>query len=484
MPRAQSSSYRVLSPLCRRLSSERGSLLIVALLLAAAIGISLVSYLRLATTALRTADRSFYANSSVDLAECGVEQAMACFYQVTNAVAAATAWSGWTLSGANATRIFTDFTPGPNATGVVRVYVQNYAMTSTPLIVAKATITPPSGPTIEKFLEVTVTPRTLGAMGMVARTSITFSGSPTFDSWKSDADNNPATPGVPYSTSGPDNRTANIHIGVDSSVSNAISLGHGHVDGYIHNKGSVANPTPTISKASDAVLTGNVTATTGWDTTRITNDFSATFIVPTVPAHSVEIAINSDPPTGTSFPRAGDIAASDGKYYYSFNVSAANITNSITVAGKCVFILNNHLGAVAIRTTATVSHTISAGATFELYTNGNITSSGGGYINGNLDPATCSFYGTSVTTQTVAMSGTSATRAVFYFPNAAFTISGSSDFYGSLVANTINGSADTRFHFDESLGGAIATAGVHVTKWRELQSSLERQTYSTQLNFL
>src|SRR6185295_14469163 len=97
-------------------SSARGSLLIVALLLVAAIGISLVTYINLANTALRTANRSFYANSSVDLAECGIEQAMAGLYQVSTGTAAATAFTGWTLSGGNATRTYSGFTPGPSTT--------------------------------------------------------------------------------------------------------------------------------------------------------------------------------------------------------------------------------------------------------------------------------------------------------------------------------------------------------------------------------
>src|SRR3954464_12017861 len=87
---------------------SRGSVLIVALLLAGIIGISLSSYLKLAITSLRTSNRSFYANSSVNYAEIGIEQAMACFYTVSTGTTADTAWSGWTLNSANkeATRTF------------------------------------------------------------------------------------------------------------------------------------------------------------------------------------------------------------------------------------------------------------------------------------------------------------------------------------------------------------------------------------------
>src|SRR5215217_7391181 len=142
--------------------SSRGSVLIVALLLAGIIGISLSSYLKLAITTLRSANRSYYGNSSIDYAEIGIEQAMACFYGVTAGTAAATAWTDWTLSSSTneATRTFpsatTYYTPGPGATARVKVYVQHYNFTGTPIIVAKATITPSEGGVIEKFVKVTL----------------------------------------------------------------------------------------------------------------------------------------------------------------------------------------------------------------------------------------------------------------------------------------------------------------------------------------
>ncbi len=60
--------------------SQRASVLIVALLLCTIIGISLVSYYRLAASALTGATRSFLSLSNINLAEIGLEHAMACFY--------------------------------------------------------------------------------------------------------------------------------------------------------------------------------------------------------------------------------------------------------------------------------------------------------------------------------------------------------------------------------------------------------------------
>jgi flavin-binding protein dodecin len=71
--------------------ANRGSVLIVALLLRTMIGISLVSYNKLAQTALSSALRSVLSLTTVNVAEMGIEQAMASFYQISIGTAAATA---------------------------------------------------------------------------------------------------------------------------------------------------------------------------------------------------------------------------------------------------------------------------------------------------------------------------------------------------------------------------------------------------------
>ena len=102
---------------------RRGSILIVALIFCAVIGISLVSYYKLASTALKGANRSVLSFSNINIAEIGIEQGMSCFHAISTGVAAATAWDGWTLNtGTNeATRTYGPYTVGPNATGVVKI---------------------------------------------------------------------------------------------------------------------------------------------------------------------------------------------------------------------------------------------------------------------------------------------------------------------------------------------------------------------------
>lgn len=82
-----------------RLSSERGAIILVALCFAAVIGISLASYLAVSSQAMRLSNRSFQADLSRQLAEAGIEHALAAMN--------ANDWSGWTISGTTATRTVT-----------------------------------------------------------------------------------------------------------------------------------------------------------------------------------------------------------------------------------------------------------------------------------------------------------------------------------------------------------------------------------------
>src|SRR5687768_8386169 len=79
-------------------NSSRGSVLIVALIFATVIGISLTSYLSLANGSLGMASRSFYASSSVNLAETGLEMGLARFNKLANVTNPDDAWAGWTLN--------------------------------------------------------------------------------------------------------------------------------------------------------------------------------------------------------------------------------------------------------------------------------------------------------------------------------------------------------------------------------------------------
>jgi choice-of-anchor A domain-containing protein len=68
--------------------------------------------------------------------------------------------------------------------------------------------------------------------------------------------------------------------------------------------------------------------------------------------------------------------------------------------------------------------------------------------------------------QPVTLTGGAATYGVVYAPNAALTISSGSDWFGSLIANTVTNSSGTTIHYDRSLSNNLLSIGdFHVTSF-------------------
>ena len=88
----------------RRLSSTRGALLIVAMLISAVIAISLASFLRLATQSSQLSYRSFYAGASMNAAETGLEQAMWAINKRLEGDTTVGSTNGWTVLSTGAVR--------------------------------------------------------------------------------------------------------------------------------------------------------------------------------------------------------------------------------------------------------------------------------------------------------------------------------------------------------------------------------------------
>jgi hypothetical protein len=470
--------------------SRRGSILIVAMLLAAIIGVSLVSYLKLSTNSLRQANRSFYSNAGMNLAEIGLEEAISCFNQLDNTTVALAWPSPWVLNSTayhattspntpSATRTFTLSAPGPGTSATVKVYVHHYDGThAAPKIVAKSTITDTTGqsPPIHKYIEVTLRKRSLFANGLVARNNVSWVGQPMADSWDSDLPTLGDGVHRPYSSA---YRTANVVVG---SISGNIGLAGGEVWGY-----AKTGEFGSITGGSVHPL-----GTTTNDPTRRTNDFNSTFPMPTTPTPSAVNTRSTNISGAITLPASGDVAASDGKYYYNFtsgagiSIAGSDII-SITASRHVVFIMNNHSGVNAIQSTGNSGIDVNASGSLNVYTNGNISIAGRGFANDNNNAATAMFWGTNSTSQTVSISGNGTLTGIVYAPNASVSLNGggtSGMMQGAVVASSISMNGHTEFHYDDALGRLTTGNPYGISKWKELQSATERAAYDdAELNF-
>ncbi|MBI5382382.1 MAG: hypothetical protein HZA31_10825 [Opitutae bacterium] len=455
-------------------TAQRGSVLLVALLLSAAIGISLLSYLQLCKQSLQFSQRSFYANAAMNLAEIGVEEALYCFNQLDNVANAADAWaSPWVCGSGTDTTAHRTFStlpaPAPGASVVVKVYVSNYkpATGASPVIVAQATLTPPTGAAIVKMIEVTLRRRSLFATGLVARTNVNWGGNQKsdIDSWNSDPDNNPATAPVPYAVA---NRTAMCTVGCPTASGTAVTLS-GEIYGFAASGGG-------------AIVGGSVhgLGTTVNDPSRRRTDFAATFPTPAVPSTNNSIVS----PFPATLPRAGD-TASGSVYYYNVQ-SALTIPDNttITASKKVVLVMTNHASVNVIALNGNKSINIGANAELTIYTNGGMQIGGNGFTN-NM-PSQLIIYGTGTTAQTITFSGNGDFTGIIYAPNATVQMHGggnNGNVYGSITANTIDMNGHYAFHYDEAVSKINAGNPYGLAKWRELDTLENRAAYADRLNF-
>lgn len=471
---------------------RRGSVLIVAMIFAAITGVALASYIALCNNSMKLADRSFYANSAMNVAEIGIEQTLACFNQLDN-VGSPAAWpstataatgtlpafSGWTLNSgtASATAAYSGLSVGPGTTGSVKLYVHYYDGTglNVPVVVAQSIIQQANGRPISKYIEVTLRKRSAYGYGLVAYNDIDWSGVPNVRSWNSNPDNNPATAAIPYSVS---LNTANATV---ASVNGDISLGSGTVYGY-----AKTGPDGTITGGTVRGLTG------GDDAARRTDDFNATFPDPVIPPYNAaSVTSVTAKVTATTTFGAGTGAPSqviDGKvtYVYVFTgngmIDLVGNTN-ITMSGNVLFVMQGYSGGYAINVTGNQGVIIPNGSSMSVYTDGNIKLTGSNTINDNASPDTMMISGTNPTSQSITIAGTADIKAVINAPHAAVSLAGTISFQGACIASTINMNGTPDFVYDDSLAAVTVGNPYGISKWKELQTSAERAVYSTQLGF-
>lgn len=444
----------------RHQPSRRGSLLIVAMVLSAVIGISLGSYIALSGSSMKLANRSFYGTSAINLAESGVEEALYCFNQATAGVAVNTAWSEWTRSGTLAKNTFTNFSLSGGATVAVRVLVSNYNPSGsvTPRVYSEATVTLPSESlTITKAVEVELRRRSRFAMGLVARNQITFNGNVArVDSWNSqfNDDGTPRSSPVPYSTGV---RHASGSVGSTSVAVGSVAVNNADIFGYVSVGGSSSTG---VSVGTNGIISGNFSASGGTvDTSRIATDFTTNF-------DSVST------PSGTYLGGLGATIGTAGTTT-SFTVPGP-ITSSFTVRGNVTLIITPDGTGTALRFTGSDILTLDPGATLTVYTSGDFDLRGNGLVNPSGQATAFQFYGTGTSTQDIDLGGTADFCGVVYAPNAPVRIHGNPHVMGSIVADNITVVGNAQFHYDEALANFGGNNPFGVVKWRELTTRAER----------
>ncbi len=423
------------SPVLLRRSRERGSILLVAMLMAAAIALVLGSYLKLSSNALKVAHRTFFSRDANNLAEAGLEEAIYRLNLMAAGTAAATAWSGWTLIGTNATYTLPSFNRNQNAVGVVKVYVAGYdGSVTTPTVYSQAVVTPFDGsPPVVKTLTISLegSGSTTG-LGLVVLNTAELADNTFANSFNSNPSNSPTGPWLTYSSSiATTDLAAGILAGTMTFVSSAKIYGNLYLGAGV--------TAPASSK-----YTGT-----------LTTNYNATYPLPTYPTTaSVSKYYSVGSSLASTLPVSGHVPASDGRYYYF--CSGETIKNISITAGKHVTIVGS--GGSKLEDGITVPSSSSC----YIYMDGTIRLDGSGFSNSSWAGALRVY---TSTTSNCQIDGVSKTVACFYAPNAYLELKGDSggDFTGGLVVKKLKASNSFDYHYDKALSNAVSSANLEVT---------------------
>lgn len=464
-------------------NAQRGSLLIVALIFSAIIGISLATYLQLTRTVLNLSNRSLYNNAAMNMAEQGLEEAI---YATNQKVLNPTTytWPGWTLSGGNAQQKWTDTSLSQNTSIEYRAYVLGYS-SSAPVIMSRATVTlgNTNGKVLEKWVRVTLAGSSRFSNGMVAVNSILFKGNnATVDSFNSLRNNDGTLRASPVTYSAGVRRDKGSVASI-SVASGSILVKQADVWGYVKTNGS--DPTSAVGSNGSILGSDSVYDSTTWtnsnvDPDRVSTSFSFTMSPDSQPSSSGSIgAINSN--ASITLGAVGVTQTIVASY-----LSLSGNNNVVTILGNVTLVLTAPAGTSAIGITGNNSGiTISADSSLKIYTAGDITLTGQGVTNltGQAKNFSISGTSTSSTPQDIKISGGGNFVGTIYAPDASVTINGDGDMSGAVVAKDITLTGNANFHYDEALAEPDGTAPYRVAKWEELTSATSRSAVASYLNF-
>lgn len=464
-----------------RPNNNRGSVLLVALLLCGIIGISLVSYIQLSRTTLNISNRGLYNNAAMNLAEEGLEEAM---YSINQNLGNSTyTWPSWTTNGGDKYREWPTVSLSQGATATFRVYFYNFSPSDPgpKWVVSRSRVTLAginSAP-VDKYIAILLKKTSIFANGLVAKHNVDFHGNnAAVDSWNSDSDGNGVSE-TNYST-------ANTvrHAKGSVAAENVVSVQNADIFGYVATKNT------TITVGSNGMITGNFSAAGGTlDSSRTSQGFQGDFTINSPPAGTYSGLASDIINTSTSLPRGTDTTTcsdTNSPYYGYRLISADSVSlagsDTLTITNKVVIKLNSTTNA--LKTTGSSKVKINTGAALVVFTAGDINIAGNGVENGTTSvgtcnaPINCQFFGTKTSlTQSISIAGNGVLSAVVDAPFASVSINGGGDVCGSVVAYDIDVTGDAQFHYDESLANFNVDEPYRIFTWKELTTNSQRTGY-------
>ena len=410
---------------------SQGGATFMTVVIIAVIGLTLVAYLTWSQTHTSLEMRSQIWNSTLPIAEAGVEEAMAHLNSGQDREA-----NGWTLNGSVYVKQRT-FGDGSYTVSIDT----NLAPT---IISAGFARVPPGNTYISRTVTVSCSKQSSRA-GILAKSKITLSSSNSIvDSFDSRVG--------PYSfLTHKDGAVLMANAGTAGSV----DIGPAQIYGKAATGPGGTVTVDNLNGGSLGDLAWHAGGNKGIQTGTTSDDVNASF-----PSNS--------PPSGAFFtPAAGTVGGTN--YTYVLDSGSYQKSSFIIGSGGKAIVRGN----VELYVTGTFAMSgsgylwIAPGASLKIYVNGTFAVSGSGIVNGTGQAANLTLLGLNGNTS-CAYSGSSAFVGIINCPEAAVALSGSGGVYGVVTSKTIIVSGGAGLHYDEGLGGSGRYVVTAWNEWTEL----------------
>lgn len=433
---------------------ERGSALLVVLFVSTAVALIVAGFIRMVNVEMKNADKSFYRNSCLNIAESGAEEAV---WALNN-----DDFTGWMTSPNDAWIGLTNFNMGNNVLASARVLVQN--RNSVPTIITEGRVLLSDGTLMKKQIRITLAERSVFSNGLTSKDTLIFSGgNAEVDAYDSSL------------ASLVGNRIDHGFVATTSALTDALAISNATIFGYLATGGSAPDIGPNGKVyGADRQWEVEVVNDSSFfvDSSRITQDFSSNFDDVTIPAL-----------TTASYPSGNHVTIGDstGATTEVYHASSINIRNnrSLTIEGPVILIVD---GDVSVKGTMTI---VDGTGSLDLYLGGDMDVGGNGIV--NLPPGATTppkpekmmIYGTATSAgaQTIKLAGNGILAASVYAPNASVELKGggsAGEMYGAVVANNIKITGNYAFHYDVNLQDTEASDSWKMSDWSELITAAER----------
>lgn len=421
---------------------EKGSVILPTLLIIMVIVGAGSTYLTLSFNEFKMANRNADLQSSINLAEAGIEEAMISIRKQD--------WTSWSpVVTDHYYRVFPSIGLGNGRRGLIKVYTSVLDSTA-PIIFAEGRIISDYG-NIKKQIRLDLSKKGLFANGLTAKNQVTFNGNQididSYNSDKGDYDSNT-------------NRNDKGTVGSLAVTFGAIYVGNADIWGYVATGGG----DPKIG-SQGSVLGNDSPSGVKIDWDRVALDFYADFADISVPTPSTPI---------TTVPSSGTIGipSASSPTYYRVSAYSNSSLDSLVVDGPVVIIVDG-----SMTTKGTIE--VTSNGSIEFYISGDVDIGGNGMVNTTNVPSKTMLFGTATTagSQSIKIAGNGALRAGIYAPNANLELKGSGsggEFMGAAVANNITMTGNFDFHYDEALDSYSLDNGFKINRWRELIYSDEK----------